>query len=90
MKNLSNGSENAKALSKNEFKTLSRYIIHLKRAKDGYVKGIYTSDLNMLEPIYNKLGHQLENRNCATCVLGMMTVLANIYFANETENKSLQ
>lgn len=69
-------------LSKADIKTLSQYEVHLKRAKDGYVKGIYTSDLNVLEPIYNKLGHQLENRNCATCVLGMMTILANTYFAD--------
>lgn len=67
-------------LSKGDIKTLSQYEIHLKRAKDGYVKSIYTSDLNILEPIYNRLGHHLENRNCATCVLGMMTLLANEYF----------
>lgn len=82
MTKLSNGSENAKALSKADIKTLSQYEVHLKRARDGYVKGIYTSDLNVLEPIYNKLGHQLENRNCATCVLGMMIVLANTYYSN--------
>lgn len=80
MTNLSNGSENAKALSKTDIKTLSQYEVHLQRAKDGYVKGIYTSDLNVLEPIYNKLGQHLENRHCATCVLGMMTFLANTYF----------
>lgn len=67
-------------LSKTDKKTLSAYEIHLKRALDGYVKGIYTSDLNVLEPIYNRLGQQLENRHCATCVLGMMTFLANKYY----------
>lgn len=72
-------------LSKTDIKTLSQYEVHLKRATDGYVKGIYTSDLNNLEPIYNRLGHTLENRHCATCVLGMMTVLANAYYS--TKNK---
>lgn len=88
MTNLSNRSENAKVLSKTEIKTLSRYEVHLKRAMDGYVKGIYTSDLNVLEPIYNKLGHQLENRHCATCVLGMMTLLANEYFNTKITNNN--
>lgn len=67
-------------LSKQDKKTLSAYEIHLKRALDGYVKGIYISDLNVLEPIYNRLGQQLENRHCASCVLGMMTFLANKYY----------
>lgn len=69
-------------LSKSEFNTLKEYEIHLKRAKDGYVRGIYTTDLNRLEPIYNKLGQQLENRNCSTCVLGMLTYLAEIYYSS--------
>ena len=66
-------------LSKSEIATLREYEIHLRRAKDGYVRGIYTPDLNKLEPIYNKLGQHLENRNCSACVLGMLTYLANIY-----------
>lgn len=67
-------------LSKAEMKVLKEYEIHLKRANDGYVRGIYNSDLNRLEPIYNRLGQQLENRHCSTCVLGMIKYLANIYF----------
>lgn len=66
-------------LSKSEINTLKEYEIHFNRAKDGYVRGIYTSDLNKLEPIYNKLGQQLENRNCSSCVLGMLTYLADVY-----------
>lgn len=69
-------------LSKTDKKTLSAYEIHLQRALNGYVKGLYTADLNRLEPIYNNLGYELENRHCATCVLGMMTVLANKYYNN--------
>ena len=71
-------------LSKSDINTLKEYETHLKRAKDGYVRGIYTTDLNRLEPIYNKLGQQLENRSCSMCVLGMLTYLANIYYSNGT------
>lgn len=69
-----------KLLTKTEINTLKEYEPHFKRALDGYVRGIYTTDLNRLEPIYNKLGLQLENRNCSTCVLGMMQYLAKIHF----------
>jgi hypothetical protein len=79
-KSLTNNSKNTTVLSKQDTNTLKEYEIHLRRAKDGYVRGIYTSDLNRLEPIYNKLGQQLENRHCASCVLGMLTFLANEYF----------
>lgn len=67
-------------LSKSDVNTLKEYEVHLKRAKDGYVRGIYTTDLNKLEPIYNKLGQRLENRSCSTCVLGMLNYLAEIYY----------
>ena len=67
-------------LSKSDIKTLKEYETHLRRAKDGYVRGIYTTDLNVLEPIYNRLGQRLENRNCSTCVLGMLTYLADEYY----------
>jgi hypothetical protein len=59
---------------------LKRYETHLIRANDGYVRGLYESDLNNLEPIYNKFGFYLENRHCSTCVLGMMQFLAERYF----------
>lgn len=77
---LTNDSQNTKVLSKQDKATLKEYEQHLKRANDGYVRGIYTTDLNRLEPIYNKLGQQLENRSCATCVLGMLQYLSRIYF----------
>ena len=65
------------SLTKNDIKILKEYSIHLQRARDGYVRGIYASDLTKLEPIYNKFGQQLENKHCATCVLAMLTFLAN-------------
>ena len=70
-----------KELSKTDNSTLKEYEVHLRRAKDGYVRGIYTTDLNRLEPIYNKLGQRLENRSCSTCVLGMLQYLADVYYS---------
>lgn len=74
-------------LSKSETNTLKEYETHLKRAKDGYVRGIYTTDLNRLEPIYIKLGQRLENRSCSTCVLGMLNYLADVYYNLTSETK---
>lgn len=70
-------------LDKQDKATLKRYELHLKRATDGYVRGIYDSDLNNLEPIYNKFGQYLENRHCSACVLGMMQFLARMYEINK-------
>lgn len=67
-------------LTKQDRKILQQYEVHLKRALDGYVRGIYEYDLNNLEPIYVKFGQHLENRHCSSCVLGMMTFLANKYY----------
>lgn len=80
MTNLSNKRSNTTVLSKSDIKTLKGYETHLKRAKDGYVRGIYSSDIDVLEPIYNRLGYHLENRHCAPCVLGMLRLLSEIYF----------
>ena len=68
------------SLTKKETDILKDYEVHLNRALDGYVRGIYTTDLNKIEPIYNRLGYRLENRSCANCVLGMLNHLAKIYF----------
>ena len=68
------------SLTKKETDILKDYEVHLNRALDGYIRGIYTTDLNKIEPIYNRLGYRLENRSCANCVLGMLNHLAKIYF----------
>ena len=74
-------------LTKADIKTLKEYTIHLQRAKDGYVRGIYGSDLTRLEPIYNKYGQHLENKHCASCVLGMLLFLANKFDEHEAVHK---
>jgi hypothetical protein len=67
-------------LTKQDRTTLKRYERHLQNALDGYVRGIYETDLNVIEPLYNKFGFYLENRRCSTCVLGMLQFLGNKYF----------
>ena len=66
-------------LSKADKAILKQYEVHLNRAKDGYVRGLYNVDLDVLEPIYAKFGMHLENRHCSTCVLGMLKFLENKY-----------
>lgn len=71
---------NKYGLTKAEINTLSKYEAHLNRALKGYTMNVYMSDINVLEPIYNKLGHTLHNRSCGGCILGMLKTLANVYY----------
>lgn len=71
---------NKYGLTKAEINTLSKYEAHLNRALKGYTMNVYMSDINVLEPIYNKLGHTLHNRSCSGCILGMLKTLANVYY----------
>jgi hypothetical protein len=66
-------------LNKNDRAILKQYEVHLQRAKDGYVRGIYSTDLDTIEPIYSKFGLHLENKHCSTCVLSMLKFLENKY-----------
>lgn len=67
-------------LNKSDKKILKQYEIHLKRALDGYVRGLYTTDIDVLAPIYAKFGYHLENKHCSSCVLGMLQFLANKFY----------
>ena len=71
---------NKYGLTKAEINTLSKYEAHLNRALKGYTMNVYMSDIDVLEPIYNKLGHILHNRSCSGCILGMLKILANVYY----------
>lgn len=66
-------------LSKKDRTVLEEYKVHLTRARDGYVRGIYSTDIDVLTPIYAKFGLHLENKHCSTCVLNMLQFLANKY-----------
>lgn len=71
---------NKYGLTKAEINTLSKYEPHFKRALKGYTMNVYMSDIAALEPIYNKLGHRLNNRSCSGCILGMLKIIANVYY----------
>ena len=66
-------------LNKGDRSILKEYETHLQRAKDGYVRGLYSVDIDKIEPIYSKFGLHLENKHCSTCVLNMLIFLANKY-----------
>jgi hypothetical protein len=66
-------------ITKEQFKTLQPFERHLKTARLGYIRGVYHSDIQMVLPIYSKLGHKLTNPNCADCVLTMFKVLGDEY-----------
>lgn len=70
-------------LNKKDKTILESYEVHLKRAKDGYVRGFYSTDLDTIAPIYAKFGLHVENKHCSTCILGMLKFLANQYFENK-------
>lgn len=66
-------------LTKTDLKTLQPYESHFKTAKLGYIRGIYHSDIQLLLPLYNKLGYKLNNPNCADCILVMFKKLGEAY-----------
>lgn len=78
-------------ITKEQFKTLQPFERHLKTARLGYIRGVYHSDIQMVLPIYSKLGYKLTNPNCADCVLTMFKVLGNEYdkYKNK-ENKNVK
>lgn len=72
-------------LSKAEYRALQPYSRHLKSSQNGYIRGVYHSDVQAVLPIYTKYGYKLSNPNCADCVLSMFKKLGEMY--REYENK---
>ena len=52
----------------------------MKTAQAGYIRGLYSKDVETLSSVYSELGYKLSNRNCSSCILGMCKVLSNCYF----------
>lgn len=77
-------------ITKEQYKTLKPFEQHLKTASLGYIRGVYHSDIQMVLPIYSKLGYKLTNPNCADCVLTMFKVLGNEYnkYIKKNANKT--
>lgn len=76
-------------LSENDYNILKQYEPHLKTAQVGYIRGLYSKDVEILSSVYSELGYKLSNRNCSSCVLGMCKVLSNLYFEH-TQNTNLK
>lgn len=66
-------------LSKEQYKTLSQFEQHFQTAKHGYIRGVYSSDVITVAPIYSSLGYTLSNPSCSDCVLTMFKILGNEY-----------
>lgn len=75
-------------LTKEDIKNLNTYKLHLTRAQQGYTLGLQTYQINILESIYNKLGHNLHSRSCSGCVLGMLKTLSYVYDEQVNKNKN--
>lgn len=71
--------QNKYKLDKADINVLSDYEQHFRNAKNGYMRGVYSSDISRLDPIYRKLGFKLSSPNCGSCVIGMLTKLGEIY-----------
>lgn len=66
-------------ITKEQHKILSQFEDHFKTSKLGYIRGVYSSDVITVTPIYHSLGHRLTNPNCSECVLNMFRVLGEEY-----------
>ena len=66
-------------INKEQYQILSQYETHFRTSKHGYIRGVYSSDVITVTPIYNSLGHKLSNPNCSDCVLAMFKILGEEY-----------
>lgn len=69
----------SKKLESKDIEILKKYENTFRTAKHGFIRGIYSSDINTVSPIYSKLGYTLTSSTCNDCVLTMFKQLGNIY-----------
>lgn len=79
-----------KKQSNEELNILSKYELNFKQAANGYIRGIYTKDLEVLIPIANKYKITLSNKSCGSCVLGFMKSLGKVYDKLKETKKTKQ
>lgn len=75
-------------MTKEQYNILKQYEKHFSTARYGYVRGIYSSDIQLVSPIYAQLGYKLSNPNCGECILVMFKNLGieyNKYINNKNE-----
>lgn len=70
-------------LTKNDFEILERYTSDFRNASNGFIRGIYHSDVILLLPIYKSIGYELSNPSCSDCVLTMFKRLGTYYEKNK-------
>lgn len=75
-------------LSENDYNILKSYEPHLKTAQVGYIRGLYSQDVKILQDVCSHYNIKLNNPNCSSCVLGAVKQLAKLYF--EFEQMSIQ
>lgn len=67
-------------LTENDYNTLKTYETQMKTAPLGYVRGLYSKDTKVLKEICSHYNIKLSNPNCASCVLGAIKQISNLYF----------
>lgn len=67
-------------LSENDYNILKQYETQLKTSQVGYIRGLYSKDIEILKDVCDRYGIKLTNKNCSSCVLGVMKQLSNLYF----------
>ena len=70
-------------MTKEDFEILKQYESQLKTSQVGYIRGLYSKDVKILQEICSHYGIKLTNPNCSSCVLGVVKQISNLYFEYE-------
>lgn len=70
-------------LTKSDLEILGKYETDFRNAKNGFIRGIYHSDVVLLSPIYKSIGYELSNPSCSDCILTMFKRLGTYYENNK-------
>lgn len=58
-------------LKKKDVLVLEPYKKHFNTAHSGYIRGLYSKDINIIKSVYELYGNKLTNSRCSTCILNM-------------------
>ena len=67
-------------LNENDYNILKQYETQLRTSQVGYIRGLYSKDIEILKDICSHHNIKLTNKNCSSCVLGAVKQLSNLYF----------
>lgn len=70
-------------LSENDYNILKKYETQLRTSQVGYIRGLYSQDVEILKEICDRYNIKLSNPNCSSCVLDAVKQLAKLYFEFE-------